>query len=261
MDAQSYGSKNDRSQSETQHDLPRILDKAARSAGLSRSEWHIQLKGDEQLAVLPMNGDEPRLVDDYFRHLASELRHYNEQRTSAARMRLRAAMHHGPVELADNGFAGTAVVATARLLNSRPLYDALDAHATADLALLLSDEVFRSTVAGGHTTLRVSDFSRVTVKVKEYESTAWLTVPVIGAPPVVGGDRSSTDRPATDDPHRATEYLPEPADLPVEGDGTVSRDGGAGVRSDYHAERMNVTNMNGPVDARGAVFGFGSTDA
>lgn len=239
VDAQSYGSGNDRIQSEMQHDLPRILDRAARSAGLDRSEWQIQRKGDEQLALRPMDGDEPRLVDDYFRHLVSELRHHNGRRTEAARMRLRAVVHHGPVELADNGFAGTAVVVTARLLNSRPLYDALDAHPTADLALMLSDEVFRSTVAGGHTTLRTSDFSRVGVKVKEYESTAWLMVPTLGTGNAADGRRAFDDR-----THQA-------------GDS----DGGAGMRNEYRADRISVTNMTAPVDARNAVFGFGTTDA
>ncbi|WP_254594642.1 hypothetical protein [Streptomyces sp. 8P21H-1] len=242
-----------------QHDLPRILDGAARSAGLSRSEWHIQCKGDEQLAVLPMSGDQPRLVDDYFRHLVSELRHHNEQRIPEARMRLRAAMHQGPVELADNGFAGTAVVVTARLLNSRPLYDALDAYAAADLALLLSDEVFRSTVAGGHTMQRVSDFSRVTVRLKEHESTAWLTVPTIGAPLAVTEDRESGGRPVGDRPYRASADRSAPAPEPDEGDVEPSRNSASAVRDAYRAERMNVTHMNGPVDARGAVFGFGST--
>ena len=71
------------------------------------------------------------------------------------------------VELADNGFAGAAVVATARLLNACQLYDALAAHPDADLVLLLSDDVFRSTVAGGHTTLSTDDFTHVSVQVKE----------------------------------------------------------------------------------------------
>ncbi|MDQ0750164.1 hypothetical protein QF034_004395 [Streptomyces africanus] len=127
VDAQSYGSKNDRRQSEIQHDLPRLLDRAARGAGLDRAQWHIQRKGDEQLAIRPVDGKEPRLVDDYVRHLVAELREYNAQRVPEARMRLRAVVHQGLVELADNGFAGTAVVATARLLNAPALYDALAA--------------------------------------------------------------------------------------------------------------------------------------
>ncbi|MEU0242979.1 hypothetical protein ABZ192_01390 [Streptomyces sp. NPDC006235] len=249
VDAQSYGSKNDRRQSEIQHDLPRLLDRAARGAGLDRAQWHIQHKGDEQLAVRPVDGKEPRLVDDYVRHLVAELREYNAQRVPEARMRLRAVVHQGLVELADNGFAGTAVVATARLLNAPALYDALAAHPEADLALLLSDDVFRSTVAGGHTTLATEAFTRVTVHVKEYEATAWLWVPASGAPAGASHEPGAAQwgkhaapvpgEPAADRPERAAA-------------------GGTGISNAYQGDNINVTNIAGPVDARGAVFGFGS---
>ncbi|CAM5260736.1 hypothetical protein SALBM135S_02587 [Streptomyces alboniger] len=235
VDAQAYGSNNDRRQSEIQHDLPRLLDRAARSAGLDRAQWQIQCKGDEQLAVRPVDGKEPRLVDDYVRHIAAELRGHNAQRVPEARMRLRAVIHQGLVELADNGFAGSAVVATARLLNAGPLYDALAAHPRADLALLLSDEVFRATVAGGHTTLATSDFRRVDVRVKEFAAPAWLYVPEPGGPAAAPHGLRAADR---EEPEAA---------------------GGAGMSHEYRAEKINVTNVAGPVDARGAVFGFGGT--
>ncbi|MER5989979.1 MULTISPECIES: hypothetical protein [Streptomyces] len=254
VDAEAYGRKNDRGQSEIQHDLPRLLDRAARGAGLDRSQWQIQRKGDEQLAVRPLDGTEPRLVDDYVRHLAAELRAYNAQRVPEARMRLRAVVHQGPVELADNGFAGSAVVATARLLNARPLYDVLAAHPEADLALLLSDDVFRSTVAGGHTTLSTGDFTRVTVQVKEYGATAWLRVPALGAPAAAPHEpgNAGTGKPADPVSGEPAADRPEPAAAGGAGRGT-------GISNAYRADRISVTNVAGPVDARGAVFGFGST--
>ncbi|MFE7273681.1 hypothetical protein [Streptomyces sp. NPDC057623] len=253
VDAQAYGSKNDRRQSETQHDLPRLLDRAAWGAGLDRAQWHIQRKGDEQLAVRPLDGTEPRLVDDYVRHLVAELREYNAQRVPAARMRLRAVIHQGLVALADNGFAGSAVVATARLLNAPPLYRALAAHPHADLALLLSDDVFRSVVAGGHTTLTPEDFAHVTVQVKEYEATAWLRVPALGAP------ATASHEPGTAEPGKpAAPASGEPAaDRPGPA-AAGGADGATPISNAYQADQINVTNMAGPVDARGAVFGFGS---
>ncbi|MYW63493.1 hypothetical protein GTY65_05300 [Streptomyces sp. SID8379] len=253
VDAQAYGSNSDRRQSEIQHDLPRLLDRAARSAGLDRQQWQIQCKGDEQLAVRPLDGKEPRLVDDYVRHLVGELRDYNAQRVLAARMRLRVVIHQGLVELADNGFAGTAVVATARLLNSGPLYGALAEHPEADLALLLSDEVFRSTVAGGHTTLSTGDFRRVPVQVKEFEATAWLRVPALGAPTVASHETGAAEEgeSAAPAPGEPAADRREPA---------AAGEAGSRVRisNEYRADNVNVTNVAGPVDARGAVFGFGS---
>lgn len=254
VDAQSYGSGNDRRQSEIQHDLPRLLDRAARGAGLDRAQWQIQRKGDEQLAVRPLDGTEPRLVDDYVRHLVAGLRAYNAQRVPEARMRLRAVIHQGLVELADNGFAGTAVVATARLLNARALYDALAAHPEADLALLLSDDVFRSTVAGGHTTLTTGDFTPVTVQVKEYEATAWLRVPAPGTPAAASHEpgTAETGKPAAPASGEPAAVRPEPAAAGGAGEGPR-------IGNEYRADRINVTNVAGSVDARGAVFGFGST--
>lgn len=253
VDAQAYGSKNDRNQSEFQHDLPRLLDRAAKGAGLDRSAWQIQRTGDEQLAVIRQDGGEPRLVDDYVRHLVAELRHHNAQRVPEARMRLRAAIHQGLVELAENGFAGSAVVATARLLTARPLYDALAAHPDADLALLLSDDVYRSLVAGGHTTLTTADFTQVTVRVKEYEASAWLRVPTLG----------TTAATASQEPGTAGSGKPA---APVSGEPAADRPGpaaagtaGTGATHEYRAHQVNVTHVTGSVDARGAVFGFGSS--
>ncbi|MGI5481586.1 hypothetical protein [Streptomyces lavendofoliae] len=273
MDAQAYGRHNDRRQSGIQHDLPRLLDRAARGAGLDREQWQIQRKGDEQLAVRPVDGQEPRLVDDYVRHLAAGLREYNAQRVPEARMRLRAVIHQGLVELADNGFAGTAVVATARMLSARPLYDALAAHPEADLVLLLSDDVFRSTVMGGHTTLVPEDFTRVTVREKRYEAPAWLLVPALGAPVTAsrGPGSAGTGRPtgaagdtAAARPAPATAVRADDAGTEA-GTGAGAGAGagagtGAGPNHEYRADRIAVTNITGPVNARGAVFGFGSAD-
>ncbi|MET7679098.1 hypothetical protein [Streptomyces sp. NPDC005423] len=253
VDAQAYGGKNDRGQSEIQHDLPRILDRAARGAGLDRARWQIQRKGDEQLAVRPLDGTEPRLVDDYVRHLVSELGVHNSQRVPEARMRLRAVIHQGLVELAENGFAGSAVVATARLLNAPQLYDALAAHPAAALVLLLSDEVFRSTVVGGHTTLSGDEFTRVAVQVKEYEATAWLRVPTLGVPLAASSEPGTTETGKPVAPVRG-----EPAADRLRPAAAGGSDGGTGFRNDYRAEKINVTNVAGAVDARGAVFGFGT---
>ncbi len=256
VDAESYGRNNDRGQTEVQHDLPRLLDRAARGAGLDRTEWLIQRKGDEQLAVRRQDGTDPRLVDDYIRYLAAELREHNARRVPTARLRLRAVIHQGLVAPADNGFAGTAVVVTARLLSARPLYDALADHPGSDLVLLLSDDVFRSLVAGGHTTLSPADFAPVPVEVKEYRGAAWLHVPGRGAPaaahpPVTEG----TQEPA--DP--ATRGRPEPTEPEADRDRrTAPSVPGPAFDQQFRATELKVTNVNGSVDARGAVFGFGS---
>ena len=228
VDAAGYGGNNDRRQSEIQHDLPRVLSRATSNAGLDRSVWKIQAQGDGQVALVPQDENEPRLVDDFIRHLVSELRKHNEQRTGEYRMRMRAAIHHGPVELADHGFAGRAVVVTCRLLAAEQLYDVLAQQPHVDLALMLSDDIFGTTVGAGHTTFLQDDFESVLVRKKEYESAAWLWVP---------GGAGYTERRTTDQQHSS---------------GRDNIDRGIG--------QTVVTHLYQP-DARGSVFGFGTPHA
>lgn len=256
-DASGYGRSDDRRQSEIHHDLPRLMSRAAVGAGLDRSRWHIQPKGDEELAVYPMDGSEPRLVDDFVRYLAWELNAYNSARVPALRLRLRLAVDHGPVELAPNGFAGATAVAVCRLLGSEHLYEALRVHERADLAVLLSDHVYRSTVGSGHTTLEPTDFREVRVRVKEYEATAWLRVPgfenVVARSTVDGSLAGGLPANTIGADERATGTDP----LRTVGSGDRPAPGAAGHH--YRAGQMSVNHFAGPVDLRGGVVGFGDS--
>lgn len=258
-DTSGYGRSDDRRQSEIHHDLPRLMSRAAAGAGLDRSQWHIQPKGDEELAVYPMDGSEPRLVDDFVRYLAWELKEYNSVRVPALRLRLRLAVDHGPVELAPNGFAGATAVAVSRLLGSEHLYEALRVHEQADLVVLLSDHVYRSTVGSGHTTLSPTDFREVRVRVKEYEATAWLRVP--GHENAVVG--SLIDGPLADGPPvdgiRADERAASTDPVGASGERDRPAPGLGAAGHHYRAGQMSVNHFAGPVDLRGGVVGFGDS--
>ncbi|GCD47238.1 hypothetical protein [Streptomyces paromomycinus] len=258
LDVQAYGGNNDRRQSEIQHELPRLLEQAAHRAGLDRSRWHFQPKGDEQLAVLPMDGSEPRVIDDYMRHIASELHQHNRLRVEEAWLRLRASVHHGLVEVADNGFAGRTVVTTSRLLASDVLHRALKAADQADLVVALSDDVYDATVVGGHTTLRPDAFRPVTIHEKELRTVAWLWAP-------------------GDDVHRldlgAYDTSPRDRDMP-DSHGPRQRDkdwqagpvASAGTGADdhrmpppVHGHQVSQNNFHDPVNAPGSVFGISNS--
>ncbi|KOU07078.1 hypothetical protein ADK86_05520 [Streptomyces sp. NRRL F-5755] len=257
MDVQAYGGNNDRRQSEIQHELPRLLEQAAHSAGLDRSYWHFQAKGDEQLAVLPMDGSEPRVIDDYMRHIASGLRQYNRLRVEEAWLRLRASVHHGLVEIADNGFAGRAVVTTSRLLASAALHRALQAADKADLVLALSDDVYDATVIGGHTTLSPDAFRPVTIREKELHTVAWLWAPGDDVHRLDLGeyDGSLPEREVPDsrDPRqREGDRQTGPAE-PV--DTGASRR----VPPPVRGHQVSQSNYHGTVNAPGSVFGISNS--
>jgi hypothetical protein len=182
IDAKSYGAMDNVAQYDTQALLPEVLDEAALAAGLDRSAWLKQPQGDGELALVPPDQPEPRVVDDFVRELDASLQVRNYSRRPDARLRLRMAFDFGVAYPASYGFAGEAVVATARLLASSGLHRALAEAADADLAVILSPQVYR-TVLHRHTSLSTDHFYPIEVSEKEYCSEAWLRVLRRGTPP------------------------------------------------------------------------------
>jgi hypothetical protein len=182
VDAKSYGALDNVAQYDTQTLLPCVLDDAAIAAGLDRSRWLKQPQGDGELALVPPDQPEPLLVDDFVRELDATLQLRNYGRIPEARLRLRVAIDFGVAYEAPSGFAGEAVVATARLLASDGLHRALAEADDADVAVVLSARVFQ-TVLNRHTSLTADQFNRIEVSEKEYTSEAWIRVLRHGAPP------------------------------------------------------------------------------
>lgn len=173
-DVRSYGRANTQLQLSHQRFLLEVLDEAGRRAGLERTRWWRSGSGDSEFAVLPDSEPEAVVVDRFVRELGAGLDRHNGQRVEAAKLRLRVAIHFGPVVPAENGYAGPAPVEVHRLLESAALKAALEDDPGADLALMLSDVVYRDTVHEGHTTLRPDEFEPVAVELKEFSGTAWL---------------------------------------------------------------------------------------
>jgi hypothetical protein len=176
VDAKGYGGTTGNWQRRMQSGLSAVLDQAGDRAGLRRSGWWIQEAGDGEVAVLPAGEPEPRVVDDYVRHLHAELRRYNRDVPAGRELRLRMAVHYGPALPAAKGYAGAGLVVASRLCDSAALRRALDGTGAA-LAVVLSEPVFTGTVAGEHTTLDPADFRQVTVRMKEFMGQAWIHVP------------------------------------------------------------------------------------
>jgi hypothetical protein len=233
-DLKGYGQGNDKRQEAMQDGFVALHEAAAEIAGLRRHEWAKQPGGDGELAVLPPGEPEPRVVDDYVRALHQGLATHNAGRPHADRLRLRVAIAFGNAYAAANGFAGQAVVEVSRLVAWEPLKSVFKECDQADLVVILSERVFEDTVRQGHTSFRVADFRAVTVHEKGFCCTAWVWVP--------GADvaalkclASSADNSTSDN-----STLPSPADS---------------NEMKMSQQAQAITNMYGPVDARGAVFG------
>ena len=167
-----YSKLTGKRQAKVREELDGIRERAARAAGLDRSSWYVQDRGDGELALVPVTVPKARLVADYVRELVTELGEYNQSRNAEGRIRLRVALHHGDVR----GFAGDPTVVACRLLDSQPLRDALGGSPDADLALILSDQMYQATAAQRERGLDPRRFRRVEVRQEKFQGVGWITV-------------------------------------------------------------------------------------
>jgi hypothetical protein len=199
VDAAGYGAGTDQEHFAVQSGLTAVLDAAAARANLRRDLWVKQPAGDGELAILPREEPEPVIVDQYVRYLDEALAAHNADPASGRKIRLRMAVHFGTAMSADNGYAGQGVVAVSRLVDSPPIKEALAAAPQACLAVILSRQIFDDVVRQGHVSALVTDFAKVSVRVKEFQDEAW--VKVVGVPhhaaPADNGP--ANDPPAADD--------------------------------------------------------------
>lgn len=176
MDATGYGSSDDIRQREVQQQLADILDDTAEQVGLDRPSWRRQQAGDGELAVLPDDVAEKRVVDDFVRALAKALAGLNRRRLPEARLRLRLAIHYGVVSTGRLGFPGQGAVEVSRMVDGVPVRLAL-LRSDAELVVVLSEIVFQDTVRQPHTTLRPEQFRCVRVRNKEFDREVFVYVP------------------------------------------------------------------------------------
>jgi class 3 adenylate cyclase len=180
VDIEDYSSRTDAEQRVLQSALMTALDRAADAAELNREQWVRQLGGDGLMALLPPGSDICRLLDVLIRRLDAELGSYNRLREQPAwsRIRMRLAVHAGPIHVdGEAGWPGRHVVVPARLRDSDPVRAVLAARPEADLAVIVSSEVYRDYVTQGPGHPRPSEFRAVRIHKKRQSYVAYLHLP------------------------------------------------------------------------------------
>ncbi|MEV4838633.1 hypothetical protein AB0K05_29310 [Nonomuraea sp. NPDC049486] len=183
-DIENYGGRTDAQQRTLQSGLISAIETAADSVQLDHQSWCRQVAGDSMTAVLPAEPGPlvtiPLLLDQFLTELDMAIAAHNSRRADPtwARMRLRLAVHVGPLQLdGAAGWPGQHAVQPARLRDSAPIRAALDTFRDADLALIISREVFRDYVSQGPGRPRPSEFLEVAVAEKKQKYPAYLYVP------------------------------------------------------------------------------------
>ena len=161
-------------------ELYQVLERAFDGSGLPWARCFHEDRGDGALIVVPPGLACKGIIDPLPERLRSLIRRHNHVSCKAAGIQLRAAAHIGPVEHDDHGFVGSDINLLFRMLEARPLRRAL-AGSGAELALIVSDEVYRSLVCRYPSLVSPEAFQRVKFQVKYTRASAWTYLP--GAPP------------------------------------------------------------------------------
>lgn len=166
VDVEGYSKLDALDQSLVQSRLGEVLEVAAHEAGLDRSQWYRQLRGDGELAVLPADADAAWVIGHFTEGVARALR---ELRRAGTPLRMRLAMHCGTLTAGRFGLVGQAPIVTCRLLDSRVVRRTL-AEGDSDLVLVISERLFDDVVLTRFHELDPSSFrlSRFSAKGASY---------------------------------------------------------------------------------------------
>ncbi|WP_285699457.1 tetratricopeptide repeat protein [Actinomadura sp. NBRC 104412] len=155
--------------------LRKALETAFGRSALRWERCHREDRGDGVLILVPPEIPKGLLAGPFMSALSAALAEHNRQAPPSARIRLRVALNAGEVQFDAHGVAGTSINQTFRLLESKPLKEALRT-SQADLALIVSQwfygEVVHHQEAG-----EFGAFDKVPVRVKETMAWGWLRLP------------------------------------------------------------------------------------
>jgi hypothetical protein len=156
--------------------LYEFLEKAFDDSGISWAGCRSEDRGDGALVVIPPDIPGKGIIDPLPERLRTLIRRHNHVSCEAARLQLRMAAHIGPVDHDGHGFVGTDVNLLFRMLEARPLKQALAATG-ADLALIVSDYVYGNLVCRYPSLASPDAFQVARFQVKHTRAKAWTYLP------------------------------------------------------------------------------------
>jgi hypothetical protein len=180
IDIESYSKRSIPEQIDLQTRLLWIMTQACKAAGIKPARCDRQDSGDGQLLVLPPSIDESTVLPGLVGGLLTAVRRANESPGSGGRLRLRISVGQGTIQVGATGFASRAVITVARLLDSAELRAALAAAPAADVAVIVTSDLYEDVFSQGYGGLPAAEFKevRVWIPAKKFAANAWIQVPV-----------------------------------------------------------------------------------
>jgi hypothetical protein len=160
--------------------LYEVLEPAFAESGVDLDACVVEDRGDGALVLVPADFPKAQLADLLPDRLVAAVRRHNANRPEHSRFRLRLGLHAGDIRRGSNGWTGHSVNTAFRLIDAAEVKSAL---ATTDgvVAMVVSDSFYTQVIADDSGAAPES-YRRVHVRVKNFESAAWLRLPGVPAP-------------------------------------------------------------------------------
>ncbi|MEU7151658.1 hypothetical protein AB0B15_27050 [Streptomyces sp. NPDC045456] len=152
------------------------------AAGITEGAYHMEDRGDGVLVALAPDVPSAQLVGPWLEGVYQKLRQVNEGRLEPLRMRV--AMHAGPVAQDTKGLAGRAVDLTCRLCDSETARGVMRLAERSPLLFVVSGSLYDDVVLEGGTCIEPEHYRRARVSEKETDVEAWFHVPRLPFPPL-----------------------------------------------------------------------------
>lgn len=155
--------------------LYHILELAFERAGVPWGASLREDRGDGALVIVPEGTALASLLGPLVTELTVCLRQYNRLVADAVQIRLRMAVHSGPVFTDTNGKVGRCLVHLYRMLEA-PAFKHAVAASGADLGVIASEQIYRDVIEQAAEVRGLGVYRPIEVVLKETRSTAWMYV-------------------------------------------------------------------------------------
>lgn len=176
VDVEGFGDRRrtNRHQVAVREGLYQIVAAAFQQAGISWDIGAREDRGDGIFMLLPPEVPKSLLIESLPSALVANLRAHNTVHPPQEQIRLRMALHAGEINYDKHGVTATSINLAFRLIDARPLKDAL-AVSPGVLAIIASSWFYEEVVR--HSATDASSYWPVAVVVKETATTGWICLP------------------------------------------------------------------------------------
>jgi tetratricopeptide (TPR) repeat protein len=185
MDVAGSGARTDPLQLRMRADLRKIVADGFAEQGIDANRLHQSDLGDGLRLIVGPETSPALLLDPFVPGLADALRRHRAAVSDTARLRLRLAVHGGPLHRDSGGWAGRPLIECARMLDAAPVRRVLAVDDDVDLVLVVSQRIYDDVVSHGYV-LDPAMFHPVGIAEKETTATVWIYVPGYRVPPGLG---------------------------------------------------------------------------